>query len=68
MNHFESSFLRSSVLIPNEKLFPIAIQLTGLFFFFQMADSSDLDNDIDELLQEFESSKNRPILHTVQFY
>lgn len=35
---------------------------------WQMADSEDLDNDIDELLQEFESDKNRPILHTVQFY
>jgi len=44
----------------------------GAFMFCElaqlMADSEDLDNDIDELLQEFESTKNRPILHTVQFY
>ncbi|XP_055947827.1 RNA polymerase II subunit A C-terminal domain phosphatase SSU72-like [Argiope bruennichi] len=33
-----------------------------------MAESEDLDNDIDELLQEFESKAQRPILHTVQFY
>lgn len=33
-----------------------------------MADSEDLDNDIDELLQEFESKVNRPILHSIQFY
>ncbi|CAL1277882.1 unnamed protein product [Larinioides sclopetarius] len=33
-----------------------------------MAESEDLDNDIDELLQEFEAKAQRPILHTVQFY
>ncbi|GFT52696.1 RNA polymerase II subunit A C-terminal domain phosphatase SSU72 [Nephila pilipes] len=33
-----------------------------------MAESEDLDNDIDELLQEFEAKAGRPILHTVQFY
>ena len=35
---------------------------------FQMAQSDDLDNDIDELLQEFESRCQRTILHTVVFY
>uniref|UniRef100_A0A1E1WZW7 RNA polymerase II subunit A C-terminal domain phosphatase SSU72 n=1 Tax=Amblyomma aureolatum TaxID=187763 RepID=A0A1E1WZW7_9ACAR len=33
-----------------------------------MSDSEDLDNDIDELIQEFEAKAQRPILHTVQFY
>lgn len=33
-----------------------------------MAQSDDLDNDIDELLQEFESRCQRSILHTVVFY
>lgn len=32
-----------------------------------LASSDDLDNDIDELLQEFESSINRPLLHTIAF-
>ena len=30
--------------------------------------SSDLDNEIDELLQDFESKCNRQILHSVLFY
>ncbi|XP_015908274.1 RNA polymerase II subunit A C-terminal domain phosphatase SSU72 [Parasteatoda tepidariorum] len=33
-----------------------------------MAESEDLDNDIDELLQEFEAKAQRPILHTIRFY
>ncbi|GFV37739.1 RNA polymerase II subunit A C-terminal domain phosphatase SSU72 [Trichonephila clavipes] len=33
-----------------------------------MAESEDLDNDIDELLQEFEAKARRPILHTVLFF
>lgn len=33
-----------------------------------MAKSSDLDNEIDELLHEFESKNQRPILHSVHFY
>lgn len=35
---------------------------------FQLANSEDLDNDIDELLHEFESKFVRTILHTVLFY
>lgn len=34
----------------------------------QMAQSEDLDNEIDELLHEFESKHQRPILHSVHFY
>lgn len=33
-----------------------------------LAESEDLDNDIDELILEFESQCQRPILHTVVFY
>lgn len=33
-----------------------------------LSNSKDLDDDIDELLQEFEAKCNRPILHTVVFY
>ena len=35
---------------------------------FQLSQSDDLDNDIDELLQEFESRCQRTILHTLLFY
>jgi RNA polymerase II subunit A C-terminal domain phosphatase SSU72 len=33
----------------------------------KMALSLDLDNDIDELLQDFESKAERPLLHTIAF-
>lgn len=43
----------------------------GAFLIFKMAqslaNSTDLDNDIDELLQEFETTINRPLLHTIAF-
>lgn len=32
-----------------------------------MAQSDDLDNDIDELLQEFEAKTERPLLHSIVF-
>lgn len=34
----------------------------------QMAQSDDLDNDIDELLHDFESKCQRSVLHCVLFY
>jgi len=44
----------------------------GAFFFHELvqmlSQSLDLDNEIDELLQDFESKCNRPILHSVLFY
>ena len=44
----------------------------GAFMMFELmsilAKSTDIDDDIDELLQDFESKCNRPILHTVVFY
>lgn len=33
----------------------------------ELSKSDDLDNDIDELLQELESTINRPLLHTIAF-
>lgn len=30
--------------------------------------SDDLDNEVDEILQEFENKVNRSVLHTIQFY
>lgn len=33
-----------------------------------MTKSSDLDNEIDELLQDFETRRGRSVLHTVLFY
>lgn len=33
-----------------------------------MAQSDDLDNDIDELLHDFEAKAKRPVLHCVLFY
>ncbi|KAG8231862.1 hypothetical protein J437_LFUL011767 [Ladona fulva] len=33
-----------------------------------MAESDDLDNDVDELLQEFEAKCQRTVLHCVLFY
>nr|SVE90161.1 EOG090X0E4R [Daphnia sinensis]SVE91416.1 EOG090X0E4R [Daphnia sinensis] len=33
-----------------------------------MANSDDLDNDIDEMLQDFEAKCQRPILHCLLFY
>lgn len=37
-------------------------------FLLQLANSGDLDNDIDELLHEFESKFDKTILHTLLFY
>lgn len=34
----------------------------------QLAKSNDIDNDIDEMIQEFEERRNRVILHSVLFY
>ncbi|KAG9510664.1 RNA polymerase II subunit A C-terminal domain phosphatase SSU72, partial [Fragariocoptes setiger] len=33
----------------------------------KLSECDDLDNEIDELLQDFESESNRPLLHTVCF-
>ncbi len=33
-----------------------------------LAESPDMDDEIDDLLQEFEKRCKRPILHTVVFY
>ncbi|XP_069113309.1 RNA polymerase II subunit A C-terminal domain phosphatase SSU72-like [Argopecten irradians] len=33
-----------------------------------LVESDDLDNDMDEIIQDFETTAQRPILHTVIFY
>lgn len=38
------------------------------YFQQQMASSDDLDNDIDELLNDFEANCQRSLLHCVLFY
>ena len=44
----------------------------GAFFFHEMvqlfSQSTDLDNEIDEILQDFEVKCKRPLLHSVLFY
>lgn len=42
--------------------------LSTFLFFFQMAKSEDLDNDIDEMLHQYESKCQRQLLHCVLFY
>ena len=43
----------------------------GAFLILQLAEllqqSDDLDNDIDELLQEFETKAERSLLHSIAF-
>lgn len=36
--------------------------------FSQIQHTDDMENEIDELLQEFEDKSHRPFLHTVCFY
>ncbi|UYV69190.1 SSU72 [Cordylochernes scorpioides] len=44
----------------------------GAIMIYELArriqDSDDLDNDIDDILQEFEARNNRSVLHAIQFY
>jgi len=44
----------------------------GAFLFHELmqrvSESEDLDNEIDEILQDFEIKCKRPILHSVLFY
>lgn len=54
----ENSMLKYFNTLFSSRLLPI----------FQMANSDDLDNDIDELLQDFEAKCQRPILHCLLFY
>lgn len=39
-----------------------------MFVCFQLYSSDDLDNEVDEILQDFEHKVNRSILHTALFY
>lgn len=38
------------------------------FLTLQIQHTEDMENEIEELLQEFEEKSNRPFLHTVCFY
>ena len=44
----------------------------GAFILYELAiqfqNAEDLDNEIDELLQDYESKIKRPILHSISFY
>ena len=44
----------------------------GAFLFHELVqtfeESGDLDNEMDEILQDFESKCKRPLLHSVHFY
>lgn len=62
------SHVISMARVGSEKPMVERLYQSRLFRSFQMSDSEDLDNDIDELIQEFEAKAQRPILHTVQFY
>ena len=75
LEHFELSGNKCDELV---HVINIAIQdnqeeaTIGAFLFHELVQSltisSDLDNEIDELLQDFESKCNRQILHSVLFY
>ena len=44
----------------------------GAFILYELAlklqNAEDMDNEIDELLQDYESKIKRPILHSISFY
>lgn len=44
------------------------ILILFVFICFQLYSSDDLDNEVDEILQDFEHKVNRTILHTALFY
>ena len=39
-----------------------------MIFWLQLQETEDMENDIDELIQDFEHESHRQILHTVVFY
>lgn len=41
--------------------------LVDNFIFLQLAQSEDLDNDIEEILHNYEEKCQRPILHSIIF-
>jgi len=43
------------------------VEIGMMWYCIQLSASDDVDNDIDELLQEFESRCQRTILHTAVF-
>jgi len=69
-NRFGRSLEHCASLVDyvRRKFVQYSISYLAVWNFFQMSQSDDLDNDIDELLQEFESRCQRTILHTLLFY
>jgi len=75
LDHFANNGSKEEVMV---HLVNIDIQdnqeeaTIGAFLFHELSqmfvEAYDLDNDMDELLQDFEAKCNRPILHSVLFY
>jgi len=75
LEHFSNNGSKEDIMV---HLINIDIQdnqeeaTIGAFLFHELAqllvESRDLDNEIDELLQDFEAKCKRPILHSVLFY
>jgi len=75
LEHFSNNGSKEDVMV---HLVNIDIQdnqeeaTIGAFLFHELSqmfvETYDLDNEMDELLQDFESKCNRPILHSVLFY
>nr|XP_060615045.1 RNA polymerase II subunit A C-terminal domain phosphatase SSU72 [Anolis sagrei ordinatus] len=58
------------ILTCEERVYDQVIEGNGPPFFlcFQIQHTEDMENEIDELLQEFEEKSGRTFLHTVCFY
>jgi len=75
LDHFSNNGSKEDVMV---HLINIDIQdnqeeaTIGAFLFHEVSqlliESPDLDNEIDELLQDFEAKCNRAVLHSVLFY
>ena len=46
----------------------IYLEIIYFNLLWQLQNSDDMENEIDESLQDYESKINRPILHTISFY
>lgn len=43
------------------------LSVFNILFLSQLAKCEDLDNEVDEMVQEFEGQCQRPLLHTAIF-
>lgn len=53
-------FLKCSILLVQVNM--------RIYFIFKLQNTEDMENEIDEILQEYESKIKRPILHSISFY